>query len=202
MYTPLLAQTLYDEDTLSDFVLAQARQHSLTQTCAALPLARKCHEGQYRKGATPIPYITHPLATACHALALGLAEDDLIAALLLHDVIEDAGMTADELPISPAAAEAVRLVSKTPGYIEEEYYAAISKNPLACLVKRFDRCHNIACMASGFPKRKMEAYIEETNAYILPLFAAAQSMRPELSPALWQMRYQLLTTMDTIARLL
>lgn len=201
MHTPLLAQTLHDEAVLSDFVLTQARRHGLAQTLAALPLARQCHQGQYRKGGG-LPYITHPLATACHALSLGLTEDDLIAALLLHDVIEDAGMTADQLPVSPAAAKAVQLVSKTPGYIEADYYAAIAKNPLACLVKLFDRCHNIACMAAGFPRWKMASYIEETNRCILPLFTAAQTMRPDLALPLWQMRYQPLTQMDAIARLL
>lgn len=201
MPSTLLAQTLYDEAALSNFVLAQARRHGLEQTLAALPLARQCHQGQYRRGGD-IPYITHPLATACHALSLGLKEDDLIAALLLHDVIEDAGMTAAELPVSPAAAEAVQLVSKAPGYIEADYYAAIAKNPLACLVKLFDRCHNIACMAAGFPRQRMAEYIDETKYFILPLFAAAEEMRPDLSLPLWQLRYQLLTQMDAISRLL
>jgi len=201
MHTLLLSQALHNEGSLADFVLAKARQRGLAHVPAALDLARRSHLGQFRKGGS-IPYITHPLATACHALSLGLAEDDLICALLLHDVIEDAGLTAAELPVPPAAAEAVQLVSKTPGYIEADYYAAIAKNPLACLVKLFDRCHNIACMASGFTRPKMAFYIEETSRYILPLFAAVEEMRPDLALPLWQMRYQLLTQMDAIARLL
>ncbi len=202
MHCQLLAHTLHSEAALTSMVLRATQRASMPQTAAALSLARQCHQGQYRKGDVPIPYITHPLATACHALSLGIQEDDLIAALLLHDVIEDAGLTAADLPVSPAAAEAVQLVSKAPGYIEEDYYAAIARNPLACLVKLFDRCHNIACMASGFTKAKMASYLEETNRYILPLFAAAESLRPDLALPLWQLRYQLLTQMDTIAYLL
>ena len=48
----------------------------------------------------------------------------------------------------------------------------------------------------------MAAYIEETNRYILPLFSSARQLHPHLSFPLWQMRYQLLTQLDAIARLL
>lgn len=56
---------------------------------AALALARKLHDGQYRKGST-IPYIAHPLAVAGLALHYGADEEVAIAALL-HDVVEDCG---------------------------------------------------------------------------------------------------------------
>jgi len=202
MHRQLLAHTLHSEAALTDMVLRATQRAPMPQTVAALSLARQCHQGQYRKGEAAIPYITHPLATACHALSLGIQEDDLIAALLLHDVIEDSGLTATDLPVSPAAAEAVRLVSKAPGYIEAEYYAAIAENSLSCLVKLFDRCHNIACMAYGFSRAKMASYLEETSRFILPLFAAAEALRPDLALPLWQLRYQLLSQMDAITRLL
>ena len=37
-------------------------------------------------------YMVHPLTLACHALAMGLKNDDVIAACLAHDMLED---TAD-----------------------------------------------------------------------------------------------------------
>ena len=53
--------------------------------------AQKAHEGKMRKG-TSIPYIVHPLETA--VIVSGITDDeDVIAAALLHDVIEDAGVT-------------------------------------------------------------------------------------------------------------
>lgn len=61
----------------------------------AVAFARKAHAGAVRKG-TNIPYITHPLEAA---VIVSLMSDDpeLVAAALLHDVIEDAGVTAGEL---------------------------------------------------------------------------------------------------------
>ena len=61
--------------------------------------AWKGAEGKFREPmSAQIPYINHPFTMACHALAMGLEDDELIAALLLHDVVEDCGVSAEELP--------------------------------------------------------------------------------------------------------
>lgn len=61
----------------------------------AAVFAAKAHEGAVRKGGT-IPYITHPLDTAL--IVLSITEDEeLAAAAVLHDTIEDAGVTFEEL---------------------------------------------------------------------------------------------------------
>jgi myo-inositol-1(or 4)-monophosphatase len=62
---------------------------------SAAIFAEKAHEGAFRKG-TKIPYITHPLEAA--VIVSGLTTDrEVIAAALLHDVVEDAGVTEEEL---------------------------------------------------------------------------------------------------------
>lgn len=53
------------------------------------------HDGVCRKG-TDIPYIVHPLEAAV-IVSMITADEEMIAAALLHDVIEDAGVTAGEL---------------------------------------------------------------------------------------------------------
>ncbi len=61
----------------------------------AAAFASRAHQGVFRKG-TAIPYITHPLETA--VIVAGFTDDpEMIAAALLHDVIEDAGVTRTEL---------------------------------------------------------------------------------------------------------
>lgn len=61
----------------------------------AAVFAARAHEGAVRKGGT-IPYITHPLDTAL--IVSSLTEDEeLIAAALLHDTIEDTHITFQEL---------------------------------------------------------------------------------------------------------
>lgn len=61
----------------------------------AVAFAEAAHRGAVRKG-TNIPFITHPLDTA--VIVASLTEDkELIAAAVLHDVVEDAGVKEGEL---------------------------------------------------------------------------------------------------------
>jgi (p)ppGpp synthase/HD superfamily hydrolase len=62
---------------------------------AALAYATAAHAGQVRKG-TSIPYITHPVAVAALVREFGGDHDQIIAALL-HDVVEDCGITIDKI---------------------------------------------------------------------------------------------------------
>lgn len=61
----------------------------------ALALAARWHAGQTRKG-KDIPYIQHPVAVGMLLDRLGY-DDEVIAAGLLHDVVEDAGVPIDEI---------------------------------------------------------------------------------------------------------
>ena len=61
----------------------------------AVAFATKAHAGQKRKG-TDIPYITHPLEAAI-IVATMTADPNIIAAAVLHDVMEDAKIKKEEL---------------------------------------------------------------------------------------------------------
>lgn len=61
----------------------------------AVVYAERAHAGAIRKG-SKVPYITHPLETAL-IVSLMTEDEELITAALLHDVIEDAGKTVEEL---------------------------------------------------------------------------------------------------------
>lgn len=61
----------------------------------ATAFAMKAHEGAFRKGTT-VPYIVHPLETAV-IVSLMRNDEELISAALLHDVVEDAGVTREQL---------------------------------------------------------------------------------------------------------
>ncbi len=61
----------------------------------AAVFAARAHAGAVRKGGT-IPYITHPLDAAL--IVSSITEDEeLIAAAVLHDTMEDAGVAFEEL---------------------------------------------------------------------------------------------------------
>ncbi|NMD70386.1 bifunctional (p)ppGpp synthetase/guanosine-3',5'-bis(diphosphate) 3'-pyrophosphohydrolase [Bacillus sp. DNRA2] len=61
----------------------------------ALQIASIAHEHQYRKG-TKIPYITHPIAVGMILLKAGYG-DEVVAAGILHDTIEDTNVSVDEI---------------------------------------------------------------------------------------------------------
>ena len=61
----------------------------------AIIFATRAHSGTYRKG-TKIPYIVHPIEAA--AIVATMSDDaDMIAAAVLHDVVEDTDATVEEI---------------------------------------------------------------------------------------------------------
>ncbi|MFL5833678.1 MAG: HD domain-containing protein [Solirubrobacterales bacterium] len=63
---------------------------------SALEQARADHAGQTRNGSGGMPYVEHPIAVAARLEELGY-RDEVLAAALLHDVVEDSDTTLDEL---------------------------------------------------------------------------------------------------------
>lgn len=61
----------------------------------AVAFAMKAHEGTFRKG-TKVPYIVHPLETAV-IVSMMSEDEELVCAALLHDVVEDAGVSEQQL---------------------------------------------------------------------------------------------------------
>jgi (p)ppGpp synthase/HD superfamily hydrolase len=76
-------------------------------TRAALEFAASRHEGQTRDG-DGIPFVTHPVEVACLLHEAGYS-DEVVAAGVLHDVLEDTNAQRDELA-RRFGAEVARLV--------------------------------------------------------------------------------------------
>lgn len=67
----------------------------MTLLTQAIAFAAQAHEGATRKGSA-VPYIVHPLEAM--AIAASITDDqEVLAAAVLHDVIEDCGVTAGQL---------------------------------------------------------------------------------------------------------
>jgi (p)ppGpp synthase/HD superfamily hydrolase len=75
----------------------------------AYEFAAEAHAGQERKG-DGSPYIAHPTEVARLLDAEGVADDDLLAATFLHDVVEDTEHTIDEIH-ERFGAEVARIVA-------------------------------------------------------------------------------------------
>ncbi len=78
----------------ADRIEAAAERSPLVH--AALEQARSDHEGQVRNGSGGMPYIEHPMRVAALLDEHGFG-DEVLAAALLHDVVEDSETTLDEL---------------------------------------------------------------------------------------------------------
>jgi (p)ppGpp synthase/HD superfamily hydrolase len=115
---------------------------------AALAFAARAHRDQLRKG-TDIPYITHVVHVSTILLRHGFDEDLAIAGLL-HDVIEDCGVSPETVA-AEFGAEVARLVvavSKPPGDLEWEAAKTAKLDqiaaggPAVAALKAADAIHN------------------------------------------------------------
>lgn len=78
-----------------DRVLTDVRPNEDRLLTEAICFAAAAHEGQTRKGSR-IPFITHPMEAA--AVAASMTDDrHVIAAAVLHDVLEDTTVTPEEI---------------------------------------------------------------------------------------------------------
>ena len=145
---------------------------------------------------------------SCHALGLGLDDDNLISAALLHDVCEDCGVSPEELPINEEIQKAVALLTRNPVPLSnseaehQHYYKGISENKIAVLVKLLDRCNNVSGMAGAFSPDKTAKYIKETQKYIYPLFQIAKAHYPEYSNQLFLIKYHMASVVESLKYLL
>lgn len=125
------------------------------------------HGNQKRKQGTP--YYLHPLAVAKMLKEKGFSEDYQVAGLF-HDLMEDTEVTYEEIKniSNENIVEAVKLLTKTKGYVMSEYIGNIEKNDIAKMVKLADRIHNLseAIFAS---KEFQKKYIKETEEWFINL---------------------------------
>lgn len=201
-------ERMFSEKNMYTFVRSAAVSRNLSQTMRALPLMKKYHAGQTRKGKEKIPYIIHPLMMACHCLALGLSDDDILATALLHDVCEDCDVTPDELPVTDSVRKSlIRLTfeiqdGETKEQAKVRYFAAIPGDRVATIVKVIDRCNNISTMAVSFPKKKIAEYIEETEQYVMPLLVVMKNTYPECYNAAFLLKYQMRGILESLKSML
>ena len=162
-------------NALESKVLAYAPTLDKSKLFDAFTYADSAHSSQLRKDGTP--YITHPLAVADLCADLELDPDSVIAALL-HDTIEDTGVTHEEVAerFGEAVADLVEGVTKLTRvqYTSREekqmenlrkMLIAMSKDIRVILVKICDRLHNMRTMEYQTPKKQREKALETMEIY-------------------------------------
>ncbi|MCF0114253.1 MAG: helix-turn-helix domain-containing protein [Erysipelotrichaceae bacterium] len=201
----------FKEENMYTRIKGFAQAEQLNETYKALSFMKECHAGQFRKPghftSEKVQYINHPLLMCCQAHALGIRDDNLLASILLHDVIEDTGVSKKELPFNDEIKEIVSLVSFIRKQDEDKneakriYYENILTNPKACVVKIIDRCNNVSNMAAAYSKEKMMGYVVETEEYVLPLAIHLKKNYPEYSDVVFLVRYQIIAILETVKNL-
>lgn len=147
----------------------------IAQVVRAYEYAKVAHKGQYRRSGDP--YITHPLAVA-HILTDMHMDHESLQAAMLHDVIEDTGITKDELAaeFSYEVAELVDGVSKI-AQIKFESKAeqqaenlrkmmlAMTRDIRVIMVKLADRLHNMRTLHVMRPEKRRRIANETLEIY-------------------------------------
>lgn len=169
----------------------------------ASEIAASAHKGQFRKWGSQAPYITHPTWCVAKATELGLPET-AIAALWLHDVIEDVAIPNDcvefyEKKINADCGQSVvdlcwelTNVSDMPQWIHdhpnprrhEKFSANLehirSISDLAKQCKLIDRLHNVISMFDAPARMKMK-YIPESRQILEVCKHTNRELAEELS---------------------
>lgn len=141
----------------------------------AYKYSEQCHRGQMRQSGDP--YITHPLAVANILADMRMDHQSLMAALL-HDVIEDTGVTKGQISrrFGRTVADLVDGVSKLTE-IEFESKAeqqaesfqkmtlAMSRDIRVVLVKLADRLHNMRTLGVLAPAKRRRIARETLEIY-------------------------------------
>jgi GTP diphosphokinase / guanosine-3',5'-bis(diphosphate) 3'-diphosphatase len=150
--------------SLIEKVSAYGPEGSEELLAEAYGMAHAAHRGQVRKSGEPFVY--HPLATADILSELRL-DPTTIAAAILHDVLEDTGVTKKELAagFGEELAEIVDGVTKLKrlpsGNLEDaqaeslrKMIVAMSRDVRVIIIKLADRLHNMRTLA--YLKREIQ----------------------------------------------
>jgi len=137
--------------------------------------AEQAHDGQFRRSGDP--YVTHPLAVANILCDMHMDHQSLMAALL-HDVIEDTGITktAIKSQFGSTVAELVDGVSKlnkinfsSRAEAQAENFQkmamAMAKDLRVILVKIADRLHNMRTLGVLTPEKRRRIARETLDIY-------------------------------------
>ncbi len=138
----------------------------------ALHLAAELHHGQLREAGGP--YIYHPIRVTLKLWTRGIHDECILAAALLHDLLEDCEERFDKkmlgrfYALDARTVAIVQVLTKGTPHNADHYYGRIAANSEASLIKLADRADNLD-MNGTFTQARARKYVEETKRYIIPL---------------------------------
>jgi guanosine-3',5'-bis(diphosphate) 3'-pyrophosphohydrolase len=181
-------------DEVAPLLAAYRARHPKSPTARiarAYLTSAEAHRGQHRRSGEP--YIQHPLAVARIVADLGL-DDVTVAAALLHDAVEDTGITLEDLEADfgsdvTAIVDGVTKLDRIKFDTKEAQQAAsmrkmlvaMAKDLRVLIIKLSDRLHNMRTIAA-MPEMNQERTARETLDIYAPLAhrLGMQEVRQEL----------------------
>lgn len=150
--------------------------NDMTMIEKAYQTASLAHTGQTRKSGEP--YIIHPLCVAIILSKLKM-DKETIEAALLHDVVEDTGMTNEELAdifgedVAQLVDGVTKLTRLPKEYDVEEVQAAnlrkmflaMAKDIRVIIIKLADRLHNLRTLQYQPPEKQIKIARETIEIY-------------------------------------
>jgi GTP diphosphokinase / guanosine-3',5'-bis(diphosphate) 3'-diphosphatase len=150
-----------------------------TRISQAFEMSAEAHKEQRRKSGEP--YITHPIAVALVLAELGM-DDVTLAGALLHDAVEDTGVTLDDLnekfgPDVAAIVDGVTKLERIHFESKEAQQAATMRKMLVAMakdlrvlvIKLADRLHNMRTIDAVSEDWKRRRTAQETLDIYAPL---------------------------------
>jgi GTP pyrophosphokinase len=170
-----------DEGVMGPLLNAYRARHpkaDVSLILRAFEVADRAHVDQVRKSGEP--YIHHPIAVATVVAELGL-DDITVASALLHDAVEDTGVTVEDVAaeFGPTVASIVDGVTKLDRVRFDSKEAqqaasmrkmlvAMAKDWRVLIIKLADRLHNMRTIAA-MPEWKQKRTAQETLDIYAPL---------------------------------
>nr|WP_301331420.1 bifunctional (p)ppGpp synthetase/guanosine-3',5'-bis(diphosphate) 3'-pyrophosphohydrolase [Solimonas aquatica] len=162
-------------DALARMLEGYLPEDQIAQVRRAAEFAKNMHEGQRRSSGEP--YVYHPLAVARILAEMRLDHTTLIAAIL-HDVIEDTGISREQLAREfgedvAALVDGVSKIGKMEGRTRAEMQAesfrklllAMTQDLRVILVKLADRLHNMRTLGAMAADKRRRIARETLEIY-------------------------------------
>lgn len=156
-----LKQACYKEKSL--------KAQDIEQICVAIEFAVEKHKGQTRKNKAKTPYVSHLFGVTYYVVEIGQVRDpQAIQAALLHDVVEDTGVTLEEVQGRFGASVAGYVAELT----EESKHSQVALAPKTSLgatqIKLADSLYNLRDLSThapeGWSRERVDSYFEWTQA--------------------------------------
>ena len=168
----------YVIEDLLQAIEKSGRPYDREKILAAYEVAREAHKGQCRVSGEP--YISHPIAVSIILVDLGM-DSECVEAALLHDVVEDTDVTAEQVQKQFGAdvallVEGVTKLGKISFTSREEQQAenvrkmllAMAQDVRVIIIKLADRLHNMRTI-EVMPEQKRRDKALETMEVYAPL---------------------------------